>query len=296
MHHRMPPPKTGWPSLNVVIFPPVMRLVLDDPKPWPPRRLLIKFTSLSWKTAGFRLNQELSNWASHVSGLGPTFTKIWTCGNYPRSESRNAQIRFNNVNGASRLSKFGFFSDVIQMISCRDWWPWKKSGYITMTRRQSNNQWSGGIAAHPAPKNSECKNQLEKFSPRFSFGIKTASSWLIIFERAKLLTRINPHLCWCNWRIFWRKSRGKITKAVLFLHENAPAHRALATKETGLPGLPMSWALTLFSGSGPVGLPSVSWIEKKMKFAIFRPPRALLPRRPGWTDNLLIFFWMGGKR
>jgi len=26
-----------------------------------------------------------------------------------------------------------------------------KPGYITMTRRQSNNQWSGGIAAHPAP-------------------------------------------------------------------------------------------------------------------------------------------------
>ena len=24
--------KSGWPSLNVVIFPPVMRLVLDDPK------------------------------------------------------------------------------------------------------------------------------------------------------------------------------------------------------------------------------------------------------------------------
>jgi len=32
MHHRMPPSKTGWPSLNVVIFPPVMRLVMDDPK------------------------------------------------------------------------------------------------------------------------------------------------------------------------------------------------------------------------------------------------------------------------
>ena len=26
----MPPSKTGWPSLNVVIFPPVMRLVLDE--------------------------------------------------------------------------------------------------------------------------------------------------------------------------------------------------------------------------------------------------------------------------
>jgi len=39
-------------------------------------------------------------------------------------------------------------------------WPWTKPGYITMTRRQSNNQWSGVIAAHPAPKKSECKNPL----------------------------------------------------------------------------------------------------------------------------------------
>jgi len=36
-----------------------------------------------------------------------------------------------------------------------------------MTLRQSNNQWSGGIAAHPDPKNPECKNPLEMFSPRF---------------------------------------------------------------------------------------------------------------------------------
>ena len=31
--------------------------------------------------------------------------------------------------------------------------------------RQSNSEWSGGIAAHPAPTNSEYKNPLEKFSP-----------------------------------------------------------------------------------------------------------------------------------
>ena len=30
-------------SLNVVIFPPVLLLILDDTKQWPPRRLLIKF-------------------------------------------------------------------------------------------------------------------------------------------------------------------------------------------------------------------------------------------------------------
>jgi len=35
--------------------------------------------------------------------------------------------------------------------------------------------------------------------------------------------------------------RGKVTKVILFLHDNAPAHRALATqKKTGLHGLPMS--------------------------------------------------------
>jgi len=48
-----------------------------------------------------------------------------------------------------------------------------------MTRRQSNNQWSGGIVPHPAPKNSECKNPLEKLSPQFFFfWIKKASSSL----------------------------------------------------------------------------------------------------------------------
>jgi len=33
-----------------------------------------------------------------------------------------------------------------------------------MTWRQSNDQWSGGTAAHRAPKNSECKNPLETFA------------------------------------------------------------------------------------------------------------------------------------
>jgi len=37
--------------------------------------------------------------------------------------------------------------------------------------------------------------------------------------------------------ILKEKSRGKFTKCVLFLHDSAPAHRALVT---GLPELPMS--------------------------------------------------------
>ena len=38
MRHHMPPSKTQWPSLNVVIFAPMLRLILDDTKQWPPRK------------------------------------------------------------------------------------------------------------------------------------------------------------------------------------------------------------------------------------------------------------------
>jgi hypothetical protein len=74
----------------------------------------------------------------------------------------------------------------------------------------NNSQRSSGIAAHPAPKISYCKNPLENFSPRF-FGIKTASSSLIIFQSAKFLTRSITHLCWCNWRTFWGKNAAGIS-------------------------------------------------------------------------------------
>jgi len=65
-------------------------------------------------------------------------------------------------------------------------------------------------------------------SRRF-FGIKTAFSSLIILQKAKLSTRSITYLCLCNWRTFWRKnaSCGK----VLFLHDKAPAYRALATQK-----------------------------------------------------------------
>ena len=178
------------------------------------------------------------------------------------------------------------------MISCRDWWPWTKPDYITTTWRQSNNQWSGGIAAYTAPKNSECKNLLEKFSPRH-FGIRTESSSLIIFQRAKLSTRSITHLFWCNWRIFWRKNAAGSSPrggGVLFLHDKAPAHRALATQKKlaylrfkFLDHPPYSQDYHLFPG-----------LKNKWKVAIFRPTRrSLLPRRPGWTDKLLNFFkWL----
>ena len=151
-----------------------------------------------------------SKWIAEQLGIsrerfGSFIYEVLDMRNFPKSESRNAWTPIKNVKGASRLSKFEFFSGRSKWFHVvRDWWPWTKPGYITMTQRQSNNQWSVGIEAHPAPQNSECKNPMGKFSPSF-LGVKMASSSCIIFQRAKLWTRSITHLCRCNWRRFWRK-------------------------------------------------------------------------------------------
>jgi hypothetical protein len=65
--------------------------------------------------------------------------------------SRNARTRIKNISSASRLSNFCIFfvwrdpNHFLSQFVTRT-----KTGYITMTRRQSNNQWSGGMAGHPA--------------------------------------------------------------------------------------------------------------------------------------------------
>ena len=75
-----------------------------------------------------------------------------------------------------------------------------------MTRRQSNNQWSGGIASHTAPP-QKFRVQISAGKVLISiFGLKTACSSLTIFQRAKLSTRSITHLWWCRQRTFWRKN------------------------------------------------------------------------------------------
>ena len=182
------------------------------------------------------------------------------------------------------------------MISCCDWWPWMKPGYITMTRRQSNNQWSGGIVAHPAPKNFECKSPLDKFLSWF-FGIKMASSSLIVFQRAKLSTWSITHLCCCNWRTFWRKKRCPRES-----HQGGSCCCMTMPRLTGQLQPRRNW--TTRASNVLITHPILQiwpcrtttcfldW-KNNWKVAIFRPTwRSLLLWRPGWMDNLLNFFWV----
>jgi len=67
---------------------------------------------------------------------------------------------------------------------------------------------------------------------RLVFGIKTASSSLIIFQRAKLSTRSYYSSLLVQLKdILKVKRRGKIAKEVKFVHDNAPTHRVLATQK-----------------------------------------------------------------
>ena len=192
-------------------------------------------------------------------------------------------------NGASHLSNFWNFFDAMRMISCRNWWSWTRPGYIAMTRRQSNNQWSGRIEAYPAPKNSEYKNPLEKFSLRF-FGIKMASSSLIIFQRAKLSTR---RITYLYWRTFWRKN-------AVGRSPRGPCSWTTMSRFTGHLQPRRNWPtwasnalITHRVWPRRTTTCSLDW-KNNWKIAIFLPTRrSLLPRRPGWTDNLLNFFeWL----
>ena len=83
----------------------------------------------------------------------------------------------------------------------------------------------------PPQKRSECKNPLEKFSPRF-FGIKTAPSSLIISQKDQTINAEYYSSLLVQLKGFLKeKRRGKVAKGVLFLHGNAPAHRVLATQK-----------------------------------------------------------------
>jgi len=198
MHHRMPPSKTGWPSLNVVIFPPPMRLVLDDSKVTTPgiidqihgiiledRR--ISATSIADKLGitservGSIIHEDLDMWKLCAKWV----LKCLNADQKPQRCRSSEQLL-----ECFRRDPNDFLSRLVTM---DETWLYH---YDPETKQQSTKWWHRG-SPRPAPKNSECKNPLEKFSPRF-FGIKTTFSSLIFFQRAKLSTPSITHLCWCK--------------------------------------------------------------------------------------------------
>ena len=188
---------------------------------------------------------------------------------------------------------FGIFSlGAIQMISCRDWWPWTKSDYITMTRRQSNNQWSGGIAAHPAPQKFRVQKSAWKVLAS-SFWDQDGILLIDYLPKGQTIT----HLCWCKWRTFWRKNAARRSPRGSCSCTTMPRLTGHLQPRRNWP----TWASNVLITHPILRIwprrtttCSLDW-KNNWKVATFRPTRrSLLPRRPGWTDNHLIFFFLNG--
>jgi len=118
------------------------------------------------------------------------------------------------------------------------------------------------------------------------FGIKTASSILIIFQRAKQSRRSVTHRCWCRWGHFEWKRHGNVNKVFLFSHDNDPAYRALQPRRSK-----PTWDSSVLITHTILRIwpRSLEW-KINLKVAVFLLTRySLLPRRLGWTDNILNF-------
>ena len=86
--------------------------------------------------------------------------------------------------------------------------------------------WQSGS---PRPKNSDGKNPLENSRLDFLGLIKHHPN-LLSSKGPNYQRRVLSHLLQLKG-ILKENSRGKVTKVILFLHDNAPAHRALATQK-----------------------------------------------------------------
>ena len=180
------------------------------------------------------------------------------------------------------------------MISCRDWWPWMKPGCITMTRRQSNNQWRCGIAAHPAPPLNLPSAKIWWKSSRLDFwgSRRHPPHWLSSkgpnYQRRILLIStgaIEGH--------FEGKTPREFHQGCLVLARQCPASPGTCNpEETGLPGLPVSWSPTLFSRSVPVGLPPVPWTEKQLNGRRhFSSDAEVIAAAETWLDGQISEFF-----
>jgi len=101
-----------------------------------------------------------------------------------------------------------------------------------MTHRQGNSQWSGSIAAHPAPPQKIQSAKIRWKSSRLDFlGSRRHPSHWLSSKWPNYQHRVLLISAGAIEDILKEKCRGKANKGVLFLHNNAPAHLAFATQK-----------------------------------------------------------------
>jgi len=96
-----------------------------------------------------------------------------------------------------------------------------------MTQRQSNNHWSGGIAVHPAPKNSRVQISAGKVLASIFWDQDGILLTDYLPKGQTINTEYYSSLLVQMKDILKEKRQWKVTKGVLFLHDNSPSHQHL---------------------------------------------------------------------
>jgi len=83
-----------------------------------------------------------------------------------------------------------------------------------------------------------------------------------------------------------KKRRGKVTRRVLFLHDNAPAQRVLATqKKLDYLRFQSLDRPPYFTDLTPVGLVAVPWTEKQFEGGHFSCDAEVIAAAETWWDG-----------
>jgi len=147
----------------------------------------------------------------------------------------------------------------------------------------------------PRPKKIRVQKYAGKALASIFFGIKRA---LIIFQRVKLSTRSITHLCWCNWRTFWRENAARGSQRGSCSCTTMPGSPGTCNpEETGLPGLPITWSPNPILRIWPrrTTACSLDW-KNNWKIAIIRPTRKVIAAAETWLDGQTSkFFWVACK-
>ena len=166
-----------------------------------------------------------------------------------------------------------------------------------MTRRQSNNHWSGGIAAQPAPNQ---KIPSAKSAGKVLASIFWDQDGILPIDYIPKDQTVNAEyysslLAGAIEGHFEGKTPRKGHQGNLVLARHCPDSPGTCNPlETGLPGFPMPWSHTQFSGCGPVGLPPVPCIEKQLKGRPFSSDTEVIAAAETRLDGQLSDFFLSG--
>ena len=101
--------------------------------------------------------------------------------------------------------------------------------YVTMTRRECSNPWSGGIEAHPAPKKFRVQKSARKFDASIFW--HQVCIFLIDYLSKSQMNSTQYYVPLLVQLSHILKENGVMFITVfLFLHCNSPAYRAIATQ------------------------------------------------------------------